>query len=78
MGQPQGPPRQGSGGDSFFAGLRGLGVVRTQDRWIGGVAGGLGLRLGVDPLVTRGLFAASILLGGLGLVLYGIAWALLP
>ncbi|MBX9244669.1 PspC domain-containing protein [Actinotalea ferrariae] len=58
--------------------MRRTGVVRSEERWVGGVAGGLALRLGVDPLVTRGVLAVSVLLGGLGLVLYGIGWLLLP
>lgn len=53
-------------------------MVRSDDRWIGGVGGGLALRFGIDPLITRGLLAVSVLLGGLGLILYGLAWLLLP
>lgn len=72
---PGAPPPQEN---AFWAGVRRTGLVRTQDRWIGGVAGGVAARLGVDPLLVRGLIAVSFLLGGLGLVLYGVAWALLP
>ncbi|MGN8246562.1 PspC domain-containing protein [Cellulomonas soli] len=64
--------------NGFFAGVRRLGVVRTEDRWIGGVASGLARRLGVDALLVRAVLAVSVLLGGLGLVVYGVAWALLP
>ncbi|TNU74966.1 PspC domain-containing protein [Miniimonas arenae] len=64
--------------DSFFAWVRSLGVTRSQERWIGGVAGGLATRWNLDPLVVRGTFAASILLGGIGFLVYGLAWALLP
>ncbi|WP_250448254.1 PspC domain-containing protein, partial [Actinotalea sp. C106] len=52
--------------------------MRGQDRWVGGVASGVALRLGIDALVVRGVLAVSVLLGGLGLVLYGLAWVLLP
>ncbi|MGJ0223654.1 TSUP family transporter, partial [Streptococcus pyogenes] len=45
---------------------------------VGGVAGGVALRLGIDPLITRGVLAVSVLFGGLGLVLYAIGWLLLP
>lgn len=73
---PQTP--RATGVDAFFDGVRRTGLVRSDERWIGGVAGGLAQRLGIDPLVTRGLLAVSVLLGGLSLVLYGIGWALLP
>ncbi len=77
--QPDTPPQpKHRGTDAFFDSIRGIGVVRSSDRWVGGVAGGLARRFGVDPLLVRGLFGASVLLGGLGLVLYGIAWLLLP
>ncbi|WP_298456150.1 PspC domain-containing protein [uncultured Cellulomonas sp.] len=71
-----GPQDLGNGG--FFNSVRRAGVVRTQDRWIGGVCGGIARRLGLDPLLVRGLVAVTVLLGGAGLVLYGVAWALLP
>ncbi|WP_273653955.1 PspC domain-containing protein [Cellulomonas fimi] len=71
-----GPRTPATGG--FFAAVRRTGMFRGDDRWIGGVCDGLARRFGLDPLLVRGLFAASILLGGLGLVVYGVAWALLP
>ncbi|HEY8719497.1 PspC domain-containing protein [Pengzhenrongella sp.] len=81
-GQPAPPPpafaQQRYGSDGFFDSMRRLGVVRTQDRWIGGVAGGVALRIGIDPLLVRGIFAITALFGGAGLILYGLAWALLP
>ena len=64
--------------DGFFDAMRRIGVVRTPDRWIGGVAGGIAQRFGVDPLLVRGIFGVTVLFGGLGLVLYGLGWALLP
>ncbi|PWD50393.1 hypothetical protein C8046_06750 [Serinibacter arcticus] len=74
---PSGSPRP-SGAPAFWAWLRDLGVTRSSERWIGGVAGGVAARFNLDPLVVRGLFAASLLLGGIGFLLYGVAWALLP
>jgi len=53
-------------------------MFRGDDRWVGGVCDGLARRFGLDPLLVRGLFAVTVLLGGLGLVVYGVAWALLP
>lgn len=72
------PPPSPHGTDGFFAGIRRSGLFRSDDRWIGGVAGGLARRFGIDPLLVRGIFAVSFLLGGLGLVAYGVGWALLP
>ena len=63
---------------SFFASVRRTGLVRTPDRWIGGVASGLALRLGVDALLVRAAFGVLALISGAGLVLYALAWALLP
>lgn len=75
---PTPPPPSPHGTDGFFAAIRRSGLFRSDDRWIGGVAGGLARRFGIDPLLVRGIFAVSFLLGGLGLVAYGVGWALLP
>ena len=76
---PQGPPPAASGGaDGFFDSVRRMGVARSPQRWVGGVAGGIATRLSIDPLIVRGVLAVSVLLGGLGLVVYGVAWLLLP
>uniref|UniRef100_UPI0018F10D4E PspC domain-containing protein n=1 Tax=Actinotalea solisilvae TaxID=2072922 RepID=UPI0018F10D4E len=75
---PAGPAPAPTGADSFFDAVRRSGLVRSQERWVGGVAGGVALRLGIDPLITRGVLAVSVLFGGLGLVLYAIGWLLLP
>jgi phage shock protein PspC (stress-responsive transcriptional regulator) len=45
---------------------------------IGGVAGGLGDYFNVDPLLIRIGFVGLMIFGGAGLVLYLIAWLLLP
>lgn len=77
-GPPANPPAQSTGMDSFFDAVRRLGISRSDDRWIGGVAGGIADRFGIDPLIVRGLLVVSVFLSGAGLVLYGVAWALLP
>ena len=71
-------PPAPSATDGFFDSIRRTGLLRGNDRWIAGVGSGLSRRLGIDPLVVRGLLLASVLLGGLGIVLYAIAWMLLP
>jgi signal transduction histidine kinase len=43
-----------------------------------GVAAGLAKRLGVDPLLVRVGFVAAAFAGGAGIVLYLLAWAVMP
>lgn len=62
---------------SAFDGLRTLDINR-EPGWVGGVCQGVATRVGVDPLIVR---AGAILLGlvaGLGVLLYLLAWVLLP
>jgi signal transduction histidine kinase/phage shock protein PspC (stress-responsive transcriptional regulator) len=47
-------------------------------RVIGGVCAGLGRHFGIDPLVIRIAFVAAATAGGVGIVLYGLAWVLVP
>lgn len=51
---------------------------RITERVIGGVAGGLGDYFNVDPLLFRIGFVGLMIFGGAGLVIYLIAWLLLP
>jgi phage shock protein PspC (stress-responsive transcriptional regulator) len=70
-------PRTGM--DKFFAALRSLGVRRrTDDKWIAGVCSGLADRLGVDPVIVRAALVLLSILGGIGVTVYLLAWALLP
>lgn len=63
---------------SFFDWIRGAGLVRTDDAWLAGVAGGIARRTGLDPLIVRGIILVVAILGGPVLFLYAVAWALLP
>lgn len=67
-----------SGIDAFYDAVRGWGAVRGSERWFAGVAGALGRKFGLDPLVVRIAFVVLTFFGGIGLLLYGIGWALLP
>lgn len=49
-----------------------------SDRYLGGVAGGLGDYFGIDPVIFRILFVALSLAGASGVALYVIAWLLVP
>ena len=63
----------------MFSTLRGFGVRRnTDDRWLAGVCSGIADRLGIDPLIVRGALIVLLFVGGLGGLVYLIAWALLP
>jgi signal transduction histidine kinase len=45
---------------------------------IAGVCAGFGARLGIDPLLIRVGFAATMFAGGIGIPLYILAWFLIP
>ena len=51
---------------------------REEGRVVAGVAAGLGPRLGVDAALVRIGFAVLAFAGGVGVLLYAVAWALLP
>ncbi|NVM97139.1 PspC domain-containing protein [Arthrobacter sp. SDTb3-6] len=61
-----------------FVWLRSLGVRRGSSRWVGGVCSGLADKWGIDPVIVRGLAVVLTLIFGIGLLAYGVAWALLP
>jgi len=72
---PAPPPP--AAGNRFFEWMRGLGLTR-QPGWIGGVCAGLAARLGIDPLIVRGIVVVLAVLGGPAFLLYAAAWLLLP
>jgi phage shock protein C len=49
-----------------------------QDRVFGGVCGGLGRYLRVDPVLLRIAAVALALSGGMGVLAYVIAWVVIP
>lgn len=54
-------------------------VTRSRrDRVVGGVCGGLGRHLNVDPVLLRVAAVALALSGGLGLLAYVVAWIVIP
>src|SRR5207249_9808501 len=76
----------GSGHDSGWRGdpRPGGGAVprrltrRLDNKMLGGVASGLGDYFNVDPVLFRVGFVVAALVGGAGLIAYGLAWILLP
>lgn len=72
------PGRQPDAIARFFAWVRGTGIIRGDDRWFAGVAGGIAAKAGIDPIIVRGVFVVLAVLGGPGILLYLAAWLLLP
>jgi signal transduction histidine kinase len=73
------PPRPARDAQSPKGGFKNYGLFRSKDqRIIAGVAGGLGERFGVDPVLVRIAFALLSLSGLAGVVLYAVLWALMP
>lgn len=72
------PENKGSGGDQFFNSIRSWGITRANDRVVGGVASGFARKWGVAPNAVRLLLALSIIISGIGIIAYALAWAFLP
>ena len=51
---------------------------RRQGRIVAGVCAGLAAYLGVDPNLIRLAFAVLAVFGGGGVLLYLVAWAVIP
>ena len=49
-----------------------------EDRWLGGVAAGLGEYFDLSPTIYRIAFVALALAGGTGVLLYVAAWLVIP
>lgn len=49
-----------------------------DDRWIAGVCGGVARATGVESWVWRLIFAALLLWGGVGLLVYVLLWVFVP
>ena len=49
-----------------------------DDRYIGGVAAGIGDYLGIDPVLIRLAFVASLFFGGIGVLVYLVLLAAVP
>ncbi len=62
----------------FFDWWRSTGLRRSADSWLGGVAGGVATRLGLDPMIVRGALIVIAILGGPVLFVYAAGWALIP
>ena len=47
-------------------------------RIVAGVCSGIARHLRIDPLIVRIVFVAAATAGGVGILLYAVAWVLLP
>lgn len=50
----------------------------SDDRLLSGVAGGIGARLGVDPMLVRIGFVTLAFAGGFGVLIYAVLWMICP
>ncbi|GAB3139952.1 PspC domain-containing protein [Marisediminicola antarctica] len=80
--QPETPPAAPSGAtpprsNRFFSWMRSLDIPR-QPGWIGGVCAGIASRIGIDPIIVRGIVVVLAVLGAPLLLAYAAAWMMLP
>lgn len=64
--------------DKFFSIVRGFGLKRGPESWLGGVCGGIAAKLNVDVAFVRIAFLVFCLLPGPAVVFYIAAWLVLP
>jgi phage shock protein PspC (stress-responsive transcriptional regulator) len=74
------PPNPNQDPGASTSGRYNLRTLRRsrEDRMIGGVCGGLGRYAGIDPIIFRIVLAALAIFGGVGLLIYALAWLLIP
>ncbi|MFC7307427.1 PspC domain-containing protein [Streptomyces monticola] len=83
-GAPGEAPREAPGaaapGETATAGPRAPRKLRRERRhkMLGGICSGLGRHCDMDPVIFRVGLAVLAVTGGLGLIIYGFAWLLLP
>jgi phage shock protein PspC (stress-responsive transcriptional regulator) len=51
---------------------------RAANRVIGGVAAGIADYMNIDPVLVRAIFVGLVVFGGAGVLLYLVAWLLIP
>ena len=64
--------------NKFFSIVRGIGLRRGPQRLVGGVCGGIAAKLNVDVAYVRIGYLLFCLLPGPALLIYVVAWLLLP
>jgi phage shock protein PspC (stress-responsive transcriptional regulator) len=71
------PTKPADSEHKFFTWIRGLDLKREAG-WIGGVCAGVATKLGIDPLIVRGIVVVLAVLGAPVIIVYAAAWLLLP
>ena len=69
--------RSDSGANDFTSEIGRLRRSRN-DRWLGGVCGGLGKASGIESWVWRLVFALCVLFAGFGAFIYLLMWIFVP
>lgn len=64
--------------NSIFNSIRGFGFRRGPQRLLGGIAGGIADRIGINVWLTRLLILLLFLLPVIGWILYIVVWILTP
>jgi phage shock protein C len=49
-----------------------------KDRVLGGVCGGLGVYMNIDPVLIRVIWAVMFFAAGAGILAYILAWIIIP
>lgn len=75
--EPRDKPRR-DWRDVFFGWIRQSDLVRTEDRYVGGVCAGIAHRLGWNPALVRAIAIILAFCGGFGVYAYVFAWLLMP
>ncbi|QTX03692.1 PspC domain-containing protein [Agromyces archimandritae] len=70
-------PANGSARLRFFDWVRTLDVER-RDGWLGGVCAGVAARIGIDPLIVRGIVVVAAIFASPVVFVYLLGWMLLP
>jgi len=62
------------------AGIAWVNALRRSrdDRWLGGVCGGIANRTGVESWIWRLLWVLLALFGGVGVLAYALCWIFVP
>src|SRR3954465_13322610 len=74
---PETPEAPVSTEHKFFTWIRNLDLKR-EPGWVGGVCAGVATKLGIDPLIVRGIVVVLAVLGAPVIIVYAAAWLLLP
>ena len=71
------PPRRPPPSPASSPGSGSIEITRRPG-WLGGVCAGIAERIGIDPLIVRGIVVVLAVVGAPVALLYAVAWFLLP